>query len=403
MNQLTNPKHLSNNVWILSVLIGLFADIKCVNSFLVALYPTSSGIMAALYALTVVLILFYAFKGHHHKELTPCTLFIPLYCVVLYVFTAIFINQPEVGPLNFFVFSIIAYVIPLVSAIDVKTTLRSVMFFSIFSMLKLSSIFAFAYDYNDAISMGASYAYLIPVVGTIVYCRYYLKRDKGFQRMLSLFLIVCNVIFFLELFLFGSRGPLLAIACCIVLLFLFTEQGNRLVFSWKRLFLVIGCISILIPSFILVSSWLSDILKTVGISSYSLDKILSMAASNSLDNGRDDLSQLAMNGFIEYPILGHGSDLFDINYPGTSYPHNFILQILYDGGLLFFFLLIIPGIKGIVRLLRLGIYSQVAFFIFLFCVSVPGGLFSGDLWEQNMLWMCLGFLTNNYFVVDYEV
>lgn len=400
MNQLTNSKHLSNNVLTLSVLIGLFADIKCVNSFLVALYPTSNGIMAALYSLTVVLILFYALKGHHHKELTTRTLFIPMYCIVLYVFTAIFINQPRVSPLYFFVFSIIAYIIPLVSSIDVKTTLRSVMFFSIFSMLKLSSIFAFAYDYNDAISMGSSYAYLIPVVGTIVYCCYYLKSDKGFQRILSLFLVVCNFIFFLELFLFGSRGPLLAIACCIVLLFLFTKQNNRLVISWKRLFFVIGCVSILVPSFILVSSWLSDVLKTVGISSYSLDKNVLMAATNSLDNGRDDLSQLALKGFIERPILGHGLDLFDINYPETSYPHNFILQILYDGGLVLFFLLIIPGIKKIVRLLRRGINSQVSFFIFLFCVSVPGGLFSGDLWEQNMLWMCMGFLTNKYFVID---
>lgn len=392
-------KSTPSSVLFMSVIIGFFADIKCVNAFLVALNPAFEGaIMSMLYVVTIGILFISAFISKTPKALNVKNLWVVVYSLFLYTFTVSFLGQPRVSFLMFIVFSIIAYVIPLITTIDVKITLRSIMFFSVFSLLRLDVIFAFAYDYNEAISMGASYAYLIPVLATIVYSFYYLHEDKGFQKLFSYILIVANFIFFLELFIYGSRGPLLAIICCVLFLYILSKRNSALRINTPRVLVVIVLVMVIIATFMLLLNSIIDLLGSLGINSYSLNKIVRMFEMDNLSNGREDLSRMSIDGFLQHPILGNGLDLFSYNTKVTSYPHNFILQILYDGGLLFFFILMIPAIRNVIKLFKQAYYSRVVFFVFAFCASVPGALFSGDLWELNMLWLFFGFLSNPRFI-----
>lgn len=388
----------TKGIFIMSVLLALFADIKCVNSVLVAFNPSFEGsLMSILYAGTVFLILFAGIKNNSIFGLSIKNLIIPIYCLTLYSFTILFGYEPRVSFLIFGVFTLSAYVMPLVIQIDTRIMLKATMFFSIFSLAKLSTIFAFAYDYNAAISMGASYAYLVPVLATIVYDSYYLKFERGKQRLVTIILSLCNLVFLFELVLFGSRGPLLAIAV-FILLFYIVKPGYDHGAIIKKSRLLVG--SVLLFLLVIFFPSIVDILESLGIHSYSLTKIINMADEGTLSNGRDSLAEMAISGFFEKPLFGHGLDLFGVRYEDASYPHNFILQILYDGGIIFFLILIIPGIRLIKNLFRNCSYNQLVFFLFIFSVSVPGALFSGDLWESSLLWIMFGYLFNQNCVIS---
>ncbi len=351
---------ITMRIFIMSVLFAFFADIKCVNSVLVAFNPSFEGsLMSILYAGTVFLILFAGIKYYGFFSVPFKKLLIPIYCLTLYGFTILFGFEPRVSFLIFGVFTLSAYVMPLVIKIDARIMLKATMFFSIFSLAKLSTIFAFAYDYNAAISMGASYAYLVPVLATIVYDAYYLKFEKGKQRLVTILLSLCNLVFLIEMVLFGSRGPLLALAVFIFLFFI-VKPGDDHGASINKTRLLIGCVLLLV--LVMFFSSIVDFIESLGIHSYSLTKIINMAEEGTLSNGRDSLAELAISGFWEKPLFGHGLDLFGVRYEDASYPHNFILQILYDGGIIFFLILIIPGIRLIRNLFRNCSYSQLVFF-----------------------------------------
>lgn len=397
MNVTTGKIVTPKKILLMSVLLGFFADIKCVNAFLVAINPSFEGtVMSILYAITVSLLLIVGMQSGFKKSINSKTLLIPIYCLILYIITIFLGEKPRVAFVFFCVFTLASFFIPLFIKIDVRLFLKATMFFSIFSLLKIREIFVFTYDYNEVISMGSSYAYLIPVLATIVYMAYYFKEEKGFQKILTVFLTICNSVFLFYLFAYGSRGPIISIALFAFFFFVIKKNTNKgVTFSTKSIVFGLITIILLFVLFVPAIQWLMSI----GVNSYSLQKILFLFEEGDISNGRNSLAQLAWDGFAESPLWGHGMDLFGNRYSDASYPHNFILQILYDGGIIFFFILLVPFFTRIKIVLTNCDYNTFVIFLFLFCVSVPGALFSGDLWENNLLWLFFGFLFSNNIVL----
>jgi hypothetical protein len=118
-----------------------------------------------------------------------------------------------------------------------------------------------------------------------------------------------------------------------------------------------------------------------------------------LSNGRNYLNTLTWDGILASPLLGNGLDQFDNNYPGESYPHNFLLQILYDGGI-WLFLILSPIFIRSIKFLRSRTYNEYAMYMTLFFASVPGALFSQDLWAIPILWMFFGLSVSKIFVAE---
>ena len=120
--------------------------------------------------------------------------------------------------------------------------------------------------------------------------------------------------------------------------------------------------------------------------------------SGDLSNGRDAIDIIAWDGIFESPFLGYGTAQFE-NNTGFVYPHNFILQFLYDGGLLLTFVVLFPIVRTVIQKIKKVNSQEYICLIFLFFCSVPGSLLSGDLWESGMLWMFFGFVLsrNSYY------
>lgn len=396
MRDSVQSKKIQPGVFIQSCLVALFMDINCINCILSSYgISETSGTMTLLYISTIGLIIISSLFSHVKWRIlqNKSLMFIIAYIAILYVFTLTSGGIPYVSFSIFFVFTIVAMIIPSITSIDTKTTLKAIMAYPIFGITRLSKIFVFESYWNEWISMGLSYAFLVPIVATITYFFIYFKDESRRGRIITLILSSVNFIYFLMLLQFGSRGPILIILLQILFLLTFRPQKRQLGLKGNKfmygVLLLVGMAVLFFSEAIF--QLMDSLLKSLGISSRAISKIENLSAESDISNGRVLIAKIAIQAFLDRPILGHGFDCFFQN-TGEVYPHNIILQVIYDGGLLFFAILIIPIVKGMKFFFKSMCFSEFGIFVVLFFLGVLGGWFSGDLWKLSTLWLFVGMM-----------
>ena len=402
-NHSVKSNKLPLQVVLLSLLVALFADIKPINLIFVsgsAADLEESGFMALLYPIVFILLvccsIFYKrIKWHFSLQV----IFLLVYVVVFYEYTDLFIGPPRTRLPLLVAFVLCAMIIPCMVVVDTKWLLRGLMFFPSFAIFRLDSVFSSVKDWTDAISMDTSYAFLIPIIATMLYIKFYIKEDQHTSRVIMWGLVVINAVFFSQLFLHGSRGPLLS----IFLLFLFIvtvrkkEKSYGVSFSKGKMGTISILLLVFLSSYLLFFQVLIDLFSLVGVESHAMVKILDLGSSGDVSNGRTYLNTLTMNGIMENPIFGNGFDRYHAN-TNNLYPHNFVLQLLYDGGIVYFLVVLTPVVIGLIKLFKKCTYDEFVLITFLMFSSVPGALFSNNLYASSLLWMFFGCTLSKSFV-----
>lgn len=398
------PNKVPILIVIQSLLVALFMDIKCLTLIIVSFgVDENSSAMTILYMTTILLIfsLSYIIRKRKPKIGIKCSLVI-IYVVLSYFFTVGIGGEPFVSLPHLLVFTVCAFLIPSITTVNAKLTLKAMMFYPIIGITQLSHIFVFESDWNEWISMGTSYAFFIPIVATIIYLTVYFKNENKSEKLISIILGITNFIYLLYLFQFGSRGPLVLLF--VLLVFLFTikpsTSGVGIHFNKARLLMLSIVILLILVNFESLMQFLSSFLSEHGISSRAINKFINLSASGDINNGRSVIYDKAFDGFLHNPIWGNGLDCFNQN-TGEVYPHNFILQILYDGGILLFMILFIPIIKRITYYATSMKSSHYSMLSFLLVAGIIGAWFSEDLWKLPLLWISFGvLLTDNNFIYE---
>ena len=124
---------------------------------------------------------------------------------------------------------------------------------------------------------------------------------------------------------------------------------------------------------------------------YAIQKMYSGIIADNITNNRIELYKFAWKGFLSSPIWGHGIGAFAVKHGG--WPHNFILQLLYEGGILLFTLVMIPFCRIVLAVMKSNSLTTTdyAMFVCLFATSVPKLLFSSELWKVQVFWLLLAF------------
>lgn len=387
-----------------SMLVGFFIDVKCMN-YIIGAYGVSkdSSVMTFLYMFIVGAIIIVGF--FQQKTLLPRlnthAFLIFSYICFLFLFSSVFLKETYTVTPHFIVFTLCAFLVPFWSQIDTKILLKSIMLYPVIGITRLSSIFVFITDWNEWISMGLSYAFLVPIASTIVYLFHYFKDENWYGKIITLALTGVNLTYLVMLLQFGSRGPLFILAVLIGTLFCikYDKRIDKVTINRHRVWLVVIAAIVVILFFSYTVSLIGDMLSSIGVSSRAVNKLLALESEGDLSNGRSPITHLAIEGFFSSPIWGHGFDQFLAN-TGYVYPHNFILQMLYDGGLIMVLLIIPKTIVLSIRKLKFCSQDLFALFTFLFTIGVLGGLFSEDLWKQPMLWITIGFILSNTFCLS---
>lgn len=388
-------KCMSKDVIIASILLALFVDVKILNLIVIVARPSLSGIfMTMMYAVVVIGLFFTGLfvqkrgvANLRFSHISICGI-----CVIWYVITSTFIATPSVNMQLFCIFTVAAFLIPGIVCIDMHIFLLTLIILPSIGVAYLDKIFISEILEKGVVSMGTCYALLVPVLGNLVYLRFYYNKETVWMRTVMLFFAAINFYYLIQMTMYGSRGPVLCALLLVISFFIVKIDNYGKVLMYKgRVSIFIISIIILSLSFTTILQVLSDFLATFDISLNVIDKFLWLEDEGDITNGRDSLSSIVLKSIMESPILGHGVSQF-LNNTGVVYPHNFILQLLYDGGIILTCLVIIPITK--ILKYKIGKVSESEFIclLFLFFASVPGSLFSGDLWNAGTLWMFFGFV-----------
>lgn len=384
-----------------SILTALFADVKCVNWGLAKGGFVGEGVMAPLYIGTIGTIIVVSLLANRNclKNIPKLSILFAISLFLFYYVTLWLVGKPRINFYFFLVFTISAYFIPQMALVHTRTFLRYVMFLPSFSILNINRIFASYLTWMDVISMDASYGYLVPIIANIVYVLTYYSNENKKHKIITLVISFINFVFFIQLLLYGSRGPLLAILLLFIFIYVVKKrEGLGIYIHVKRMWRMVVLSFFLIFALPQMASVLDDTLSSMGYHSYALQKIVRLDETGNQSNGRGGLVEKTISEIPDNLLFGHGFDRFEANHPGLPYPHNFVLQILYDGGLIFFVVIFsLLFYKGR-KLLKRCTKDEYIMFIFLFFSSVPGALFSQDMWQISILWMFFGYVSSRRFI-----
>ena len=248
--------------------------------------------------------------------------------------------------------------------------------------------------------LGMSLSFVPSVIAAMIIAVIFIRHENRWQLIISAIGILGNIILFAYMVRYGSRGPYLAVL--LMISFLPAISIDRLLigswasnaFQWLRGLRFLGTYTfgILLAAFVVGLSWMF----------YQMDWEVSVMAKfvkaieqGDISNGRFEIWFASLRGFCAEPIWGHGIGQIsrDLSY---VHPHNSVVQLLYDGGLLLLALVLIPTCCIAIRFLRLRTKSLqhimlVVLLIFLFFISVPNSMLSGDLWSNSRVWLLVGF------------
>lgn len=204
------------------------------------------------------------------------------------------------------------------------------------------------------------------------------------SRLIKLLSIVFFLPYFIYLVVFGSRGAWIAFFMYIPLLFII-YQNKKI-----NLFRLIGILLLLYAFFAGLFYLLMNNAFSQNIyDSYFVEKLMSIMQDGDFSSGRMDIYKYTWGEILRSPIWGYGIGAYD-NFSG-SYPHNFILQLLYEGGILLCLPILLILFKSI-HIMSSNKYNieQRIFITFLFMNSVIRLFLSYNLWMSQFFWLLIG-------------
>lgn len=382
-------------VRLFSFFFSLYLSISAINLTLTAVFPALSGqLMTLLYIFTFVCMVSITLISlpNSKRRIAAGPIYLLLVVMLLFLISLLFGPKMSVSLPMFVLLTLFPIAVPLMSKLNAKIVLFWGMIFSFPAIIFSDEIFVVSGAHNT-ISMGTSYAFLFSIMSTILYFALFFKEDKGYRRIVTMISGMTNIYLFWKVLQFGSRGPIVAIACLVVFLvcFRYDEDQKKVQLVGQK-----TAVLFLVVLFLLINIWpimeiAVEILAKHDIQINILNKMLRLYEQNNIFNGRDVNVNAAIVGIKRSPIIGNGMASYQY-YTGYPYPHNLLLQLMYDGGITLTLLIMIPVIiAGSNWYRRCNISSYALVVLSLFSGVFPS-FFSGDIWTSELLWVCFSIL-----------
>lgn len=382
----------NNNIYIklLSILLAMYAEVWTYTSILSSISSLMSNIMSILYFVIILLIIVVSiFSKGKNILFSNSFVFIVIVCLLAYLLTLTFCRNTKAEFLHFSINVLLPLLITQ-RAIDSKIFIKTCMILPAFTIFYYNQLFDVD-QVSDGISMGLSYALLLPIVSSLIYLKFYFKNDSNRTKRLLLPILIVNFVFLIGVLSLGSRGVVLSIILLVLFFVIFPYNDSiqriaKLDIHRKTLLLAL---IIIICFFWDVLYIINEILGIIGLENYSISRSLEFHSEGDAFTGRRFLANITYVEILKKPLIGHGIMTFS-NYSSLNYPHNSILQLLFDGGLVLLLCILLPVLSSIKNNWKHCMKEEYILATCLFFSSVPGSLFSHDVWNLPILWMFIG-------------
>ena len=275
---------------------------------------------------------------------------------------------------------------------DIEFVLKDIIYLSFFVILGIEKILVIQnYGISQA-DMFNVYSMIPCILASIVHFIHF--RDKS-TFLLKIGYII-NLYYLFRVGVNAVRGFWIVIICLFGMEILFWLQKKNA----KKTYDILLSIGIALVIFILTNIksiliWMIKFVQdTLKVSLGFFSKTAILLERGDLSNGRMELWKDSIKCFFSSPIIGNGIDGVKIWSRGRiAYPHNFIIQLLVDGGILFGLLSISIAIIGFYKMIYKHVLEKETLIaaIFLSSVSIPISMLSGDIWKSGSLWLTIFF------------
>ena len=216
--------------------------------------------------------------------------------------------------------------------------------------------------------------------------------DYQIGRAFKVILVIVRVVFlavqFICVFLGGGRGA--ALLLLVSPLILLRIKGISLLKTILYLTIAIALVVLILGR---TGTSMSEQIRS------GYERAFSYITDSGIDveetSGRDQVYEEAFRSIQKRPVLGYGllGYLVPENYSYGYSPHNFFLEILLQGGVIFL-MIVIAFLVYIIRKLRriLSVDSRYSYIIPIALYPCVNLLFSGDYLLSSLFWFCLSFI-----------
>lgn len=264
--------------------------------------------------------------------------------------------------------------------------------FKVITIILVIYYYTYTFDIENAASymwgydMFLGFRMLLPCLFSLNFA----LDDKEHMKLVErIFWISMTALSAYVILAYGSRGPLLGIFMFFIMKYGTMFLPRRDISMAKKFFvsvLIIAVMLIIYINFTKILLAFSGYLDTVGISSRTISRFLSGSAT--YDNGRLSLFSMA---FEKINAIGYGPFSDQFYFGEGNYVHNFVIEILFDFGMLGGTLVLVVLIYKFVKVLKQAPYSPwFEIFAVLFSYCFGRLLFSGTFWTETSFWMLLG-------------
>ncbi|HOM02594.1 MAG TPA: hypothetical protein PLH43_07195 [Acetivibrio sp.] len=328
-----------------------------------------------------------------------CGVFL-IFVSFFYIVSCLFYQQEGVIP-SMFILWVVIPVILTNFQYNAEKILRYCLYYSTLLIFSFDEILIQTHvpttRFNQ-VSLVTSYALVIAGTVLIFHFMYYRNESSIIIKVLYCIQLYYMIIYSMQI----ARGALLVLITSFVIAIIGKYQGEKRKKPEKQIVLISIISAILLfilrNNFVNIMLWSVSFLSKYGINIGALDKALYFLSQGDVTNGRKEFFSTALEYFWKSPIWGNGIGTFITkNSAGIAFVHNFILQFMYEGGLIFAIPLSFLALKAILATLNLYNLNKNSFVIiaFLSCNMLVKLSFSSNPWVNPMLWLLFGIIINH--------
>lgn len=300
------------------IMIAFLVCLPLINYIIAGIFKTNIGISAPL-------VLFFLVYSFVKKEFNASLFMIILSLVIIFFFVLSFVNY-GINDYNSQYFENYIYYgfLPILFINNNHNGERIIRIMSYISIVAI--IMFLSRDYN-VYEYGENMKYsnmLLPGGLSVMHQAFTKKKTNKYLRFIC---IIMFVLYIMLMFIWGTRGSILAVII-YPLLSLLSHTSK-----WKRIFLIMSFMAASIIFYINLESilfLLRDIFDVLKIQFLGLDRAIALIAYGDFSNGRNELWGSAMKVIFNSGLLGKGISGFEIS--NISYTHNMFLQLFVEFG-----------------------------------------------------------------------
>lgn len=274
---------------------------------------------------------------------------------------------------------------------NVEIVLRNIIYFSIPLLVVINKALVITNVGLGQADMYEIYAYLPCVLCSLTHFVWYRKKANIAIKIGY----IVNLYFFVTLAAVAVRGFWVALFFYVILLFFYYIKKRLLGGIYYFVLILCGLMFfICLYNWSLILGWIVTTLQEYTNMEVSfLIKTSRYLADGNISNGRMEIWESVIDYIISSPIWGYGIESAPkITNGYINYPHNSILQLLLDGGLLFGMLPSALAIIGLIKTIQVKFSEENQIFaVFITSVGLSISLLSGDAWKSATLWLSVFF------------